>query len=252
MYVVAGNEGRSAYLTHVFFGTSSGRLWKFGWMVERTPTHRGDLMRQWVGLASLLALAGCASSGSALSGDSTPRTASADAAGSRIARLKRSFDCEEDRASGTFSCTVKDGIGGSLVRKRIEPVVTSTGAISLRSVYRDRDWIYHDRVIVRIGEVVLRSDAVPVSSPRISRREIRRTGRDRDDYVSEHVSYRGSGDNGIIRAIAEAGRSAVTMQLAGGPRTFEKTLSDDEKTLFAEAYELSRLLGVRSGRRDVR
>ena len=152
---------------------------------------------------------------------------------------------------------MKDGIGGSLVRKRIEPVVTGSGTLTLRSVYRDRDWIYHDHVVVRVGDAVLTSAAYPASSPNISRREVRRTSSSdrrnrngyRDDYVDETVSYRGGADNGILRAIAEAGRATVTMQLSGGPRSFEKTLSDDEKRLFAEAFELAQLLRASDGAR---
>jgi hypothetical protein len=214
-----------------------------------------------VALLSLLMLTACASSGSSPSLASAPATGAATASvtasptvstrDARIARLKRSFDCTDESASGAGVCTLKDGIGGSLVRKRIEPVVISTGAIHLRSVYRDRDWIYHDYVVVRIGDAVLRSDAMSATSPDVSRRTVRRDGRDRrgsyrDDYITEQVSYRGGRDNGIIKAIANAGSSPVVMQLTGGPRTFEKTLSDDEKRLFEEAYELARLLSDRA------
>jgi hypothetical protein len=220
------------------------------------------LPRVW--LNSCLVLAACASGGSTPSvvpapatgnpsppaaaarseaTSATPPTAATDA---RIARLKRSFDCDADRASGVEVCTVKDGIGGSLVRKRIEPVVVSTGVIHLRSVYRDRDWIYHDHVVVRIGDAVLRSEALPATSPDVSRRVVRRQERDREGYIAEQVSYRGRRDNGIVRAIAGGGSSEVVMQLAGGPRTFEKSLSDDEKRLFAEAYELAQLFAARA------
>ena len=145
---------------------------------------------------------------------------------------------------------MKDGVVGSLVRKRIEPVITSSGTIFLRSVYRDRDWIYHDHVVVRVGDTELRTTPLPPTSPNVSRREVRRTStlgsrgrrRERDDYVDESLSYRGADGKAVIDAIAQAGPASVTMQLAGGPRTFEKTLSDEEKRLFAEARELATLL----------
>ena len=176
----------------------------------------------------------------------------------RIARLRRSFDCVDvnvESASG-FVCSMKDGLVGSLSRKRIEPVVTSSGAIFLRSVYRDRDWIYHDRVIVRVGDREYESDALPATSPDVTRRETRREssadrrrGRyDEDRYISETVRYGGGRDNGIVGAIAEAGDAKVTMRLAGGPRVFDKTLSGDEKRLFAEAVELATLLRRRATR----
>jgi hypothetical protein len=172
----------------------------------------------------------------------------------RIARLRRSFDCVDVEAASAFVCSMKDGLVGSLSRKRIEPVVTSSGTIFLRSVYRDRDWIYHDHVIARVGDQEYVSDALPATSPDVTRRETRREsssdrrrGRyDEDRYISESVRYRGSSDNGILRAIAEAGDAKVTVRLAGGQRVFDKTLSSDEKRLFAEAMELATLLRRRA------
>ena len=168
----------------------------------------------------------------------------------RIAHLRRSFECVDVEAASSFVCSMKDGFVGSRSRKRIEPVVTSSGTIFLRSVYRDRDWIYHDRVIVRVGDQEYVSDALPATSPDVTRRETRqessrdrRRGRyDEDRYISESVRFRGGSDNGIVRAIAEAGDAKVTMRLAGGPRVYDKTLSNDDKRLFAEAVELATLL----------
>ena len=173
----------------------------------------------------------------------------------RIARLRRSFECTDVQGAG-FVCSMKDGFVGSGSRKRIEPVVTSSGTIFLRSVYRDRDWIYHDRVIVRVGDREYETDALPATSPDVTRRESRReSSRDRrsgryteDRNISETVLYRGSRDNGVLRAIAEAGDAKVTMRLAGEQRVFDKTLSNDEKRLFAEAMELASLLRQRATR----
>jgi hypothetical protein len=187
-----------------------------------------------------------ATSGAVGGSDVAPARAANGEAVARIARLKRSFECTDVPTQQAFVCTMKDGMVGSLVGKRIEPVVTSNGTLSLRSVYRDRDWIYHDHVVVRVGDEEFRSAVLPATSPDVSRREIRRDvrrgSRVRDDYVDETVSYRRTNDNGIIRAIAGAGERTVTMQLAGGPRHFEKALSDDEKRLFREAVELAQLL----------
>lgn len=183
-----------------------------------------------------------------------PAQAGAQELDARIARLRRSFDCVDVQTTSGFVCSMKDGLVGSLSRKRIEPVVTSGGTIFLRSVYRDRDWIYHDHVIVRVGDQEYVSDALPATSPDVTRRETRRQsssdrrrGRyDEDRYVSESVRYRGGSDNGIVRAVAEAGDATVTMRLAGGPRVFDKTLSRDEKRSFAEAMELATLLRRRA------
>ena len=172
----------------------------------------------------------------------------------RIAQLRRSFDCVDVESQSAFVCSMKDGVVGSLSRKRIEPVVTSLGIIFLRSVYRDRDWIYHDHVVVHVGDQEYVSEKLPETSPDVTRRETRReSSRDRrrgryddDRYVSESIRFRGDSDNGIVRAIAEAGRNTVTMRLAGGPRVYDKTLSDDEKRLFAEAMELATLLRRRA------
>lgn len=215
-------------------------------------------MHGWIGLGSWLVLAVHASGGAAVGARSTSHTTVTSAevmqgdTAARIAKLKRSFECIDVGNDGAFVCSMKDGVMGSLVRKRIEPVVTSSGTLSLRSVYRDRDWIYHDHVVVRVGDTELRTAPQPATSRDVSRREIRRTSslgnrnRGRDDYVSELVSHRGADGDAIIQAIVGAGKSTVTMQLAGGPRSYEKKLSDDEKRLFSEAYELASLLRART------
>ncbi len=143
-------------------------------------------------------------------------------------------------------CSAKDGVVGTLVRKRLEPVVLSTGAISLRSVYRDRDWIYHDHVVVRIADRELRSVAQRADAPTVSRRVARRSERDSrgratDGFISESVTYRGASDGGITEAIAKAGSVPVHVRFSGGPRQFEMTMSDAEKRLFASAWELAML-----------
>ncbi len=178
----------------------------------------------------------------------------------RIAKLKKSFDCTEVKERAAFVCFMKDGVAGSLVRKRIEPVITSTGALFLRSVYRDRDWIYHDHVVVKIGDRELRTDAVEPTSPQMSRRNVPRTGsnlgrgrnrgNERDDYIAETVSYRGADESAIVEAIGAAGDASVAMQLLGGPRHYEKELSNDEKRLFAEAVELAQLIRARLAARE--
>ena len=198
----------------------------------------------------LLLVAVCIAGGARV----TLAQASAQELDARIARLRRSFDCVDVEAASGFVCSMKDGLVGSLSRKRIEPVVTSSGTIFLRSVYRDRDWIYHDHVVVRVGDQEYVSDALPPTSPDVTRRETRREssserrrGRYTEDrYISESVRYRGSSDNGIVRAIAEAGDAKVTVRLAGGPRVFDKTLSNDDKRVFAEAMELATLLRRRA------
>lgn len=215
-----------------------------------------------IGVGSLLALAAHATgiaadathsaTHSATRATFTPAATSQGDTAARIAKLKRSFDCLDVGNDGGFVCSMKDGMVGSLTRKRIEPVVTSSGTLFLRSVYRDRDWIYHDHVVVRVGETELRTEPQPATSRNVSRREIRRTSslgsrnRGRDDYVSELVSHRGADGDAIIQAIIGAGKSTVTMQLAGGPRSYEKQLSDDEKRLFGEAHELAALLRART------
>ena len=207
-------------------------------------------------LSTLLAL-GCASGGASTSAGSASAASAASsspaspaAADARIAQLRRSFDCEVG-GSGVELCLAKDGMLGTLTRKRLEPVVLSTGTIYLRSVYRDRDWIYHDHVVVRIGDQELASEPQGANSASVTRREVRRNGRDSrgrnyEDYVAETVSYRGRSDGGIVEAIAKSGRAPVHVRFTGGPRQFEKALSDDERKLFAEAWELAALFRERA------
>lgn len=223
-------------------------------MLLRSPPHASILVQRFLVAAFLAVLPGCASSGAAPSTASpagTAPTASSPAsssgttgaaAKSRIGELRRAFDCET--VSDVDVCSAKDGIVGTMVRKRLEPVVLSTGAISLRSVYRDRDWIYHDHVVVQIADRVLRSVAQRADAPTVSRRVARRSERDSrgratDGFIAESVTYRGASDGGILEAIAKAGTASVHVRFTGGPRQFEMTMSDGDKRLFASAWELA-------------
>jgi hypothetical protein len=142
------------------------------------------------------------------------------------------------------------------VRKRIEPVIHSSGRIYLRSVFRNTDWIYHDQVVVRIGDRDFESDRIPISDRRNTRRVIqdaeygrrgsRRTEQKR--YVGETILFTNGADNGIMNAIAADPSKPAELRFVGRELSHAQTMSDDDKNRIAAGVELARLLRERQAK----
>src|SRR5215211_6742393 len=174
----------------------------------------------------------------------------APTAAGRIEQLASLFDFEKDGDTGEGWYSVKDPIAGSLVRKRIEPFIHSSGRISLRSVFRNEDWIYHDQIVVRIGDREVESSQIPASDRRNTRRvtqeatsetrDARRTTQKR--YVSEMILFTNGSDNGILAAIAANPSQAIELKFVGRELSHTQPISDDDKKRIAAGVELARLL----------
>ena len=168
----------------------------------------------------------------------------------RIEQLASLFDYEREPSSDDGWYRVKDPFAGSLVRKRIEPVVSSSGTLYLRSVFRNDDWIYHDQIVVRIGDREIESSQIPASDRRNTRRvtqeatsetrEARRTTQKR--YVSEMILFTNGSDNGILAAIAANSSQAIELKFVGRELSHTQPISDDDKKRIAAGVELARLL----------
>src|SRR5690349_14454366 len=113
------------------------------------------MIRRTATAAAPVATLGCGS-GSTRAFNDKPAPTSAG----RIEQLASLFDFEKDGDTGEGWYTVKDPLAGSMVRKRIEPFIHSSGRISLRSVFRNEDWIYHDQIVVRIGDREVASERI--------------------------------------------------------------------------------------------
>jgi hypothetical protein len=171
----------------------------------------------------------------------------------RIAQLAGMFDFEKDAATGDGWYTVKDPIAGSRVRKRIEPVISSSGTIYLRSVYREDDWIFHDQIEARVGDRVLETDRIPASDRRNTRRVTQKATESRGSrsgdkrYIAESILFSGGADNGILQAIAADPTQPVVLRFVGRELSYTQTMSDDDKKRIAAGVELARLLRAKRG-----
>ena len=207
-------------------------------------------MRRIVIAATLAATFGCGS-GSTRAFDDTP----APNASGRIDQLARLFDFEKDGDTGEGWYSVKDPIAGMLVRKRIEPFIHSSGRISLRSVFRNEDWIYHDQIVVRIGDREVASERIPGTDRRNTRRVTQKEEYDqrnnrretRKRYISETILFTNGADNGILAAIARDPSQPVELRFVGRELFHTQTMSDDDKKRIAAGVELARLLREKQG-----
>ncbi|HUQ81052.1 MAG TPA: hypothetical protein VM076_07945 [Gemmatimonadaceae bacterium] len=208
------------------------------------------MTKQTVIAATLAATLGCGSGSTRAFNDKPAATSAA-----RIEQLAGLFDFEKDGDTGEGWYSVKDPIAGSLVRKRIEPFIHSSGRISLRSVFRNEDWIYHDQIVVRIADTEIASERIPGTDRRNTRRVTQKEEYDqrndrrvtRKRYISETILFTNGSDNGILAAIARDPSQPVELRFAGRELSHSETMSDDDKRRIAAGVELARLLRERQG-----
>jgi len=209
------------------------------------------MLRRSRGVLAGFALIATAACGSGSTSGFTAKPAPTPAG--RIEQLAGLFDFEREGTSAEGWYRVKDPIAGTNVRKRIEPVIHSSGRIYLRSVFRNTDWIYHDQVAVKIGDRELESARIPASDGRNTRRVIqdaeyetrgnRRTERKR--YVGETILFTNGADNGILNAIAADPSKPIELRFVGRELSHTQTMSDDDKKRIAAGVELAKLLRER-------
>lgn len=206
-----------------------------------------------VGVVAVVATLGCGS-GSTKGFSEKPAPTPAG----RIEQLAGMFEFQKDGETGEGWYAVKDPIAGVNVRKRIEPFVHSSGRIVLRSIYRDEDWIYHDRVIVTVGGREYASERIPITDRRNSRRVIQkeelekrnsRTNRRvaQKQFIGEQILFTNGSDNGILAAIARDSSQPIEVQFVGRDLVHRQIMSDDDKKRIAAGVELARLLRERQG-----
>jgi hypothetical protein len=217
-------------------------------MRERRQANALVATRRLVTAGALgIALVGCGS-GSTRAFTATPG-ASPEA---RIAQLASLFEFEREAGTAEGVYTVKDPLAGSLVRKRIEPVIHSSGMIYLRSIYRGDEWIHHEQIRARVGDRELESALIPGTDKRnlrrvTDRRDDKRTSRSSGNarYVSETILFTGGADRGILQAIAADPALPVEIRFVGRDLSHTQTMSDDDKKRIAAGVELARLLRAR-------
>ena len=125
---------------------------------------------------------------------------------------------------------------GDRARNRLSAIVLSDGRAYLRSHYLGAEWLFHERVSVRIGSRVLRSSVIPITS-RANVRTVVGGG------VEEELRFSGATDGGILAAIVAAPDSvSVIIKLEGHSAFEDYELSATNRRELKESVELARLI----------
>jgi hypothetical protein len=209
-------------------------------------------LSRWLAAATVAALTAGCGSGSTKNFSAKPAASPA----ARIEQLATLFDYEADGTTGEGWYRVKDPIAGTMVRKRIEPVIHSSGRIYLRSIFRNTDWIYHDQIVVHVGDRDYESDRIPIADRRNTRRvlqeaEYERRGNQRTEhkrYIGETILFTNGADNGIMNAIAADPSRPAELRFVGRDLIHTQIMSDDDKRRVAAGVELARLLRERQAK----
>lgn len=154
----------------------------------------------------------------------------------RLEALKRRFVFKRDEIEGSGWYTHRSQtVDNSWNRTYLKVHVSEHGHAYLASEYTGDDWIFHERVVVRIADRILRSEVIPGYSDLNYRHNSGGT-------VWETLHFTGGKDNGIMAAIAEAGGQAIRVRLEGDQYSKDFVLSARDQRAIQEGVELGRLL----------
>jgi RNA polymerase subunit RPABC4/transcription elongation factor Spt4 len=157
-----------------------------------------------------------------------------------LEKLKQNFIFESDEFKGGGWYTHKNQIVDKTYnRTYLRTHVSADGNIYLSSHYYDissryhsSDWIFHKKVLVKIGATVLETD------------EISHFNQERENSsgsIWEVNHYTKNRDNGIIKLIAENYDQEIKVRFVG-KYDIDIVLADQDKVAIKESYELSELL----------
>jgi hypothetical protein len=159
-----------------------------------------------------------------------------------LEKLKQNFIFESDEFKGGGWYTHKNQtVDKTYNRTYLGTQVSADGYIYLSSHYYDSSsrylsshWIFHKKVLVKIGATVLETDEISALSNDQSR-----------DYGSGSIwevnHYTKNRDNGIIKLIAENYDKEIKVRFVG-KYDIDIVLADQDKVAIKESYELSELL----------
>lgn len=165
------------------------------------------------------------------------KTADSAAAVARIRTLQAKFRFSPDSIEGGGWYRPKsESADNSWNRTFLGIWVAANGRTYLESHFYGDSWIFHDHIVVRLGDQVLRSEVIPSYSDLNSRHNS-------SGSVWETLSFTGGKDNGILNAIAEAPDSMpIRVRLEGDDRMREFVLAKRDRIAIQEGDELGALL----------
>ncbi|MCK9573633.1 MAG: hypothetical protein M0R20_04470 [Candidatus Omnitrophica bacterium] len=154
----------------------------------------------------------------------------------RLVELKNKFnyDYDEFEKIGWYENKTQV-VANTFDKKMLRVRVNNKGYAYLEDQYYGDNWIFHTRVVVKIGDTIYTSDDIPSYD---SANHTNNSG----GSVWERISYSGGRDNGIIEAIAKSGDASVLVRFAGDQGVSDFTLAARDQQAIKDAYELSNLI----------
>lgn len=152
----------------------------------------------------------------------------------KLEKLKKKFNFKQDEFKGDGWYTHLQAGDVSWNRIYLSTPVNSSGYIYLISHYYASDWLFHTKVMAKVGERVIETEDIPLYS---------------DDHDSDNNSgsiyeinhYTRNRDNGIIKLIAENYDKEIKVRFVGKYYR-DMVLSEQNKIAIKESYDLSDLI----------
>lgn len=120
-------------------------------------------------------------------------------------------------------------------RNYLDAPVNATGRVYLRSNFYGDTWIFHEKLVVRVGETRLESGVIPGYSDQNHRTNS-------GGSVWETLHFTLVSDGGIMDAIAAAPEATVRVRFQGDENYHDIVLSSRDKRAIAESVEFGNVL----------
>ena len=153
-----------------------------------------------------------------------------------LTEFLKEFTYQEDKIEGGGWYLHKQR--KSKYKTHIEVPVSSNGYFYLKTNYCGDDWIFHNQVVLNIDGNTLYSSKLESYSDYVVH-----TNNNGKVFESCHLTSPLE-DNKIILAIASNAEKKISIRLKGDQNFEDITLSEDDKRIIGECYDLSQLLSV--------
>jgi len=172
------------------------------------------------------------------------RSADSAAIAAEVVTLKRHFVFAADSIEGGGWYTHKhQTVASSWNRKYLAVHVADDGRTYLSSQYTGDSWLFHTRLVVRIGDRILRSEDIPS----YSNLNVRSNS---GGQVWETLHFTGGQDNGILDAIAAAtDTDIVRVRFEGSEHSSDIVLARRDVDALRDGRALGSALGRLEGQR---
>lgn len=155
-----------------------------------------------------------------------------DVARATFIRLRPRFSCRPDEVKGGGWYTALGWTPRELWDATyLDAPLTDQGRVYLRSNLARKGWIFHERLIVRVGDQVLQTETVPSFDP----------SNERDngsDFIFETIHFTQNRDAGVLAAIASNADKVIRVRFEGDQRSYDVVLTNANKRVIRDAVEL--------------